>query len=392
MSFQTPRIRSIELTPIYVPFKESVRQSMASAEGGLGMALKAEEAWLGEDFVICRLMAKDGHTGLGEVFVYLPETGTTPNQIIDIIQNHLAKYVLGSNPFEVEKINQKMEINVARNEVAKGLLDMACYDLMGQIAGKPAYQFMGEKAVNELHLTALIPLTDMGTMKTLAQMAQKAGYRSFRYKLGKGVKEDRDISEMMRSTLGPEARLRVDYNQAYSPQEAVKAIKGIEPFKIDVAEQPVSATDFLGMRLVQKKVKTPLMAHESCFTLQDIHTLTELKAIGAVGVNSERPGGVSKALKAIAFAKSRGMGVVLHNQPLGISSAMQIHLGAVSYPSLGYDMELYGHVMLEDDLISNRLDYHKGIAKVPEQPGLGVTLDEEALKKYAIQPTITITN
>jgi L-alanine-DL-glutamate epimerase-like enolase superfamily enzyme len=110
------------------------------------------------------------------------------------------------------------------------------------------------------------------------------------------------------------------------------------------------------------------------------------------GSTSERPGGVSKTLKAIAFAKSRGMGVVLHNQPLGISSAMQIHLGAVSYPSLGYDMELYGHVMLEDDLISNRLDYHKGIAKVPEQPGLGVTLDEEALKKYAIQPTITITN
>ena len=74
MSFQTPRIQSIELTPVYVPFKDSVRRSMASAEGGLGMALKAEEAWLGEDFVICRLRAEDEHTGLGEVFVYLPET------------------------------------------------------------------------------------------------------------------------------------------------------------------------------------------------------------------------------------------------------------------------------------------------------------------------------
>jgi muconate cycloisomerase len=391
MASQTARIQRIELTPVYVPFKELIRQVMASSEGGLGMALKTDEAWLGEDFVICRLLADDGHAGLGEAFVYLPETGTSPNQIIDIIEHHLAKYLIGENPFEIARINRKMDNNVARNEVAKGLLDMACYDLMGQISGQPAYHFMGGKAVDELPLTALIGLADMGAMKAQTEFALKAGYHSFRYKLGRGIGDDMAISEMMRQTVGAEARLRVDYNQAYSPEDAIKAINAIGPFKIDVAEQPVGATDFLGMAMVQKNVNIPLMPHESCFTLQDIHTLTELKAIRVLGINSERPGGVSNALKAIEFARSRAMGIVLHNQPLGISSAMQIHLGAAAYPWLGYEMELYGHVMLEDDLIVDRLDYRGARAKVPEGPGWGVTLDEEALEKYATRPTIAIT-
>lgn len=390
MPSQTTKIRSIELTPVYVPFRKEVQQAMAAAEGGLGMALKADESWLGEDFVICKLLDDAGRCGIGEVFVYLPETGTSPNQIIDIIENHLEKYIIGANPFDIDEINVKMDHNVARNEVAKGLVDMACYDLMGHITGQPAYHFMGGKTVEALPLTALIPLADHSVIEELTKSALKGGYRSFRFKLGRSVHEDIAIARMMRETVGSGVRLRVDYNQAYSVSDAVASINGIEPFDIDFAEQPVNANDFLGMAAVQKNVSIPLMSHEGCFTLQDIQVLAELKAIGVVGINSERPGGVSNALKAVAFAKSRGLGVVLHNQPLGISSAMQIHLGAVSYPALGHEMELFGHVMLEDDLIVEMLDYQGAVAKVPERPGWGVTLDEEALQKYATRPTIKI--
>ena len=249
---------------------------------------------------------------------------------------------------------------------------------------------MGGKIKNEIPLAALIPLTDVRLMVGIAKSYYKQGYRTFRYKLGKNIQNDIEISEKIRRTLGNEVRLRVDYNQAYTPEEAVRAIKSIEPFGIDFAEQPVKADDYIGMAYVQQRVNTPLMAHEGFFNLRDFITLVELNAVGVLGINSERPGGVTNALEAIVYADKRGISTVIHNQPLGIASAMHIHMAAAKYNSLGYATELFGHVMLEDDLIVKPLDYSKGVAKVPDGPGWGVILDEKALQKYSTNPTIAI--
>ncbi|MBI4832934.1 MAG: mandelate racemase/muconate lactonizing enzyme family protein [Candidatus Lindowbacteria bacterium] len=385
-----PKIVKIELTPVSVPFLEAVKQAMQSGAGGLGMAIAAEEAWLGEDFVICKLIAEDGREGFGESFVWLPETGVSPQQIIDAIQHALGKYVLGQSPFSIERIRHRMDCNVARSEVAKGLLDTACYDLMGRVAGRPASDFMGGRAVDGVPLAALIPLMDPDSMVGFARHFCGEGVRTLRIKLGNSIREDVAIIGHLREALGDEVRLRVDYNGAYTPAEAVRALKAIEPFAIDFAEQPVRASDYVGMAHVQQRVNTPLMAHEGCFSLQDIVTLSELGAIGVVGINSERPGGVTNALRAITYAEQRGMGAVIHNQTLGIASAMQIHLAAARHHSLGHATELFGHMMLEDDLIIHAIDYSGGHAAVPQGPGWGVTLDEDALRRYATGAPVDI--
>ena len=85
------------------------------------MAIPAEEEWLGEDFVICQLVTDDDIIGISEVFVWLPETGVSPAQVIEVIQNYLSRYLLNEDPMNIEKINTRMDNNVARNEVAKGL-------------------------------------------------------------------------------------------------------------------------------------------------------------------------------------------------------------------------------------------------------------------------------
>jgi len=363
---------------------------MESGEGGLGMAIPAEEPWPGADFVICRLTADDGTVGLAEVMLWLPETGVSPEQVIAIIRDYLYKYVIGENFFDIERINHRMDINVARNEVAKGLLDMACYDLMGKAKGCPVYDLMGGRQVSEVPLAALIPLMDAGSMVWLIRGFYDEGWRTFRLKLGRSIDEDVIIVKAVREAIGDEVRLRVDYNQAYSVEEAVRAIKAIEPYGIDYAETPVDATDFVAMAQVQRQVDTPLMAHEGCFSLQDIVTLAELGAIGVVGINSERPGGVTNALRAIAFAEERGLGAVMHNQTLGVASAAQLHIAAAKHDSFGYATELFGHVMLEDDLIVEPIDYSGGTATVTEGPGWGVELDKKALRKYATGPTIVI--
>ena len=385
----SPVITTIELTPIKVPFPAFVREAMQSS-GGLGMMIPAEEEWLGGDFVICRLIAEDGSIGLGEQFVWLPETGVSPGQIIAAIKEALYRYVLGESPFNLEHIRFRMHNNVARNETAKGLIDMAAWDLMGRITKRPACCLMGGGAGTAIPMGVLIPLMEAETMSSLALDFQKTGVRTFRFKLGRSIAEDVKIIASAREKLGADARIRVDYNQAYTPDMAVRAIRAIESFGIDVAEQPVRASDWLGMAYVQKHVLTPLMAHEGCFSLTDIVTLIELEAIRVVGINSERPGGITDALRALTYAEMRGLGVVIHNQTLGIASAAQIHLAAARFNALGHDPELFGHIMLEDDLIVNPIDYCDGTAKVPAGAGWGVELDETALARYAAGETVKI--
>lgn len=385
-----PSIERLELFPLHVPFRAVVRETMARSAGGLGMAIPAEEAWLGGDFVIARLTADDGSQGLGEAFVWLPETGVSPAQVIDAVSNGLAHYVLGASPFDAVRLRARMDNNVARSEVAKGLLDMACHDLAGRIEGRSIAARLGGGAVAELPLAALIPLSDAQSMVDMALFFQQGGTATFRLKLGRSIDEDRAIVAAAREALGAPARLRVDYNQAYAPDDAIRAIAAIAPFGIDCAEQPVAASDWLGMAAVQKAVTVPLMAHESCFSVTDFTVLLALGAVGVLGVNTERPGGISEALRAIDYAAARGLGTILHNQPLGIASAAQVHIGAARAAVLGHAMELFGHIMLEDDLIEEPLDYSGGLVRVPSGPGLGVSLDEAALDRYATAPPVVL--
>ena len=383
-------IKRIELTPIHVPFKEYVRKVMSQTEGGVGMAIPVDEEWLGGDFVICKLFDNHDNIGIGEAFVWLPETGVSPEQIIDSIQKALFRYVLNENPFNVEKMLIKMDNNVSRNEVAKGLLDIACHDLMGKINNQPAYELMGGKLIDEIPLCALIPLGSPILMRGVTKSYLKKGFKTVRIKLGQSINQDVEIMEKIKDAIAPEIRMRVDYNQAYTPSQAVKAIQEIEDFGIDVAEQPVQKDDYMGMVYVQDRVNTPLMCHEGCFSLRDIVTLVELGGIEVIGINAERPGGVVNALKAIDYARMKGLGVVLHNQPLGISSAMQIHLAAARWNYLGHDIELFGHEMMEDDLILKPNNYENDTAKIPSGPGWGVELDEKSLERYTTQSPVII--
>jgi len=102
-----------------------------------------------------------------------------------------------------------MDNNVARSEMAKGLLDMACYDLMGKVKGLPACEIIGGKAV-EIPMSALIPLMDAEGMVFLAKMFVDQGHRTLRLKLGYGIEEDIAIMRAMREEFGEQLRIRVD--------------------------------------------------------------------------------------------------------------------------------------------------------------------------------------
>lgn len=381
----------IELTEVAIPFKEEVRAVMGGSGNGLGMALAAEEPWLGGDFVICRLFSASGEIGSSEVFVWLPEAGVSPRGIVESIQSDMARYLLGESAFNTQRIATRLANNINRNEIAKGLLDSACWELKARLVGRPVVDMLGGAQADRLPLCALIPLLDdVDMMVSLARQWQAGGSRTFRVKLGRGVVEDVRIMRAMREALGPAVKLRVDYNQAYDPFEAVEAINAIVPFGLQLVEQPTKAGIPTAMAAVQSRVSVPIMAHEGCFSLGELFELHALGGIGAVGVNGERPGGLTAATRAIHFAEQHGYGVVIHNQPSGLGSVWQVHLGAAYAPSLRYDMELFGQVMLEHDLLKSPLKYRDGFVHLPEGPGWGVELDMAAVERYAVRPAVVL--
>ena len=95
-------------------------------------------------------------------------------------------------------------------------------------------------------------------------------------------------------------------------------------------------------------------------------------------------------MAAIDYAARRGMGVILHNQPLGLGSAALAHLGAARYFDLGHAVEVFGTLMWEDDLLVEGLDYDGGTLTVPRGPGWGVDVDRDKVERYLVADPVLL--
>lgn len=382
----------VELFELEVPLSELARGAMSESDNGLGMALAAEEPWLAADFVLCRLEDADGVEGWGEAYVWLPETGVSSREMAMAIREHLSRYILGARPTDVQGIAARLDRNVARNEVAKGLLDIACHELAARQLGRPVHDLLGGAVVDRLPLCGLIPLGSPDTVAGLADhYHRRAGYSTVRIKLGTSITADHDVIAAVRERCGDDLRIRVDYNQAYSAATAARALAKIEPYGIDAAEQPLPVGDLLGMVELQRRTSVPLFLHEGFFTVGDAVALIEAGGMGVVGINAERPGGITGALRMIDYAAARGMGTIIHNQPLGIGTAVHAHIAAARWDRLGHVPELAGDVMFEQHLTTSRYAVEDGHLVLPGGPGWGVEVDRDAVDDHLVAPPTSVT-
>lgn len=381
----------MELFPVRVPFSDLARQAMEGSGNGLGMALEAEEPWEAGDFVYARFFDEDGVEGWGEVFMWLPETGASPDQVVDTVAAHLARYVLGAAPIQVGAIRARLDRNVNRNEVAKALIDLTLHDLAARQLRRPVHDLLGGRQADKIPLCGLVPLADPASVAAICGGYVGLGYRTLRIKLGAGPEADRAIIEAVRAEIGTEVRLRVDYNQAYRFPEAVRAMGMISEFAIDAAEQPLPVGDVLGMVKLQAQTPIPLFEHEGAFSVADVVSLIELGGSQVVGVNTERPGGLLGAIQLIDYAATRGLGTIIHNQPLGLGTAELVHLAAARFDRLGHAVESAGDVMFAETLVHDPLRAADGFLDVPTGPGYGVEVDRGAIDDHLIASPTTVT-
>jgi L-alanine-DL-glutamate epimerase-like enolase superfamily enzyme len=185
--------------------------------------------------------------------------------------------------------------------------------------------------------------------------------------------EDEDVARVaaIREEVGPDAGLTIDANQSYRPKDAIRAIRRMAEFRIDLAEQPVAAGDLRGLKLVTDSVPVTVEADEAADSLEQVATLVRERIVDAVSLKITKLGGLRNTIAAARICEAGGiryrLGAHVGSQLLAASA---VHL-ATALPGIWYTSELTEYDRLLEDPFEG-LEIREGLLQLPTVPGCGV--------------------
>jgi len=248
----------------------------------------------------------------------------------------------------------------------------------------PLYRLLGGSAPTKIPNVGLIGIGEPKEVAGIAEQLVSSGYTGIRLKIGKGY--DVRCVKSIRKAIGEEPSLRVDGNQGYSASEAIKMLRSIEEYEVELVEQPTVWWDYKSLAEVARAVNVPVMPHESLYLLSDLKNLIDAGAVGVLGLKTYRPwGGVTGARRILEMARIMNIPCLFHDDiELSVSLAASTHLITAYKNVVTHKCELSGYPeWMEDYIVKSPVRFEKGYVMVPEGPGLGVELDDAKLKKYA---------
>jgi L-alanine-DL-glutamate epimerase-like enolase superfamily enzyme len=370
------QIRNVETIPVQVPIRPEFQ-----IRGSLGFHTESP-------FVIIRIHTDDGLVGLGEVSSTPVWSGEDSVTAIHVIQHFLAPALTGEDPRDIERLTAKMRRAVAGHPFTKSGLEIALWDILGKAAGLPLYRLFGGAIRERVPIKMSVSGVEPKRAAELAEWAMRQGLRALKVKVGIEPEADIARTKAVRQAIGPNVRLGVDANGGWAPRVAIETIRRMAgESAIYFAEQPVPPVDVQWLVDVRRNVPVPVMADESCYTLQDAMALARAGAADILSVYVGKGGGLGPARKMAAVAESAGLTCTVgSNLELGIASAAMTHL-ATATTGVGaeeFPCDILGPLAYEHDLLAEPLDVRDGTVAAPDKPGLGVELDEQMLTRYRL--------
>jgi L-alanine-DL-glutamate epimerase-like enolase superfamily enzyme len=185
----------------------------------------------------------------------------------------------------------------------------------------------------------------------------------------------------IRQVIGADVKLRLDANGAWDEAQAVATIRALEPYEIELVEQPVPARDLEALGRVRAAVTTTIAADEAVTDYASAESAID--HADALVLKPMRVGGASTAAYIARYAAAAGLGTIVTTTiDTGVATSLALHLAA-SLPADGRAHGLATAPLLESDLLVQRLAIERGVMRLPDAPGLGVELDEDALLRYS---------
>lgn len=340
--------------PLRVPFKTALR-SVNSVED-----------------VIVEIHTDTGAVGYGEAPPTGAVTGDTAGAVIGAIRDHIAKSITGLDVDDFEDVLQTVQRCIVKNTSAKAAVDMALWDLYGQLYQIPVYKLMGG-ARKQLVTDITISVNPPEEMARDAAAAVSRGYDTLKIKVGADPALDVARLAAVRNAIGGKTRIRIDANQGWEPKQAVRLLNQMQEKGLDIefVEQPVAARDFAGMKYVTERSYVPVLADESVFSPEDALTIMQMGAADLVNIKLMKCGGLYNALKIASAAEIYGVecmiGCMLEAK---ISVNAAVHLACAKKIITKIDLD--GPVLCSEDPVLGGAVFEEQMITVSDVPGLGI--------------------
>ncbi len=369
------KITRIETIPVNVPIEPS-----RATRGARGTHQDSP-------FLLVKVHTDEGIVGLGEVSGTPRWSGEDQVSATHFIRTCLEPVVVGEDPRAVEALLPRLHRALANHPFTKAALEMACWDILGKVAGLPLYRLLGGPVRAVVPTKYSVSGLEPPLAAELAAWAVGLGFKTMKVKVG--IEPEADVARVraVRQAIGPDVRLGVDANGGWSPRVAIQTIPRLLEYDIAFVEQPVAPVDVAWMADVRRSVSVPVMADESLYTLQDAMTLVRAGAADVLSVYIGKGGGIGPARKVAAVAEAAGLTCTIgSNLELGVASAAMIHL-AMATTGIGaeaFPCDILSPFFYLDDLLAEPLPIEAGRAWAPDRPGLGVALDPDKVERYRV--------
>ncbi|HRV96219.1 MAG TPA: mandelate racemase/muconate lactonizing enzyme family protein [Anaerolineae bacterium] len=315
------------------------------------------------------------------------------------------RYVLGRDPFEIEALVQRMarhDFGRAGEIVMTGiaLIELACWDIMGQALGQPVYRLLGgavrdkiKAYANGWYKVERTPAEFHGA----AQRAVAKGYRALKFDpFGAGFYEMERVEklqvvalvEAVRDAVGPEVEILIEMHGRFNPVTAIEMARELAPFSPSWFEEPVPPENLRALKKVADAVAplgVPLATGERLHTPYEYRELFELQACDIIQPDITHFGGLLNTKKLAAWADAYYMLVAPHNVGGPVSTAAALHLAACTP-----NFKIQEHFNDFDDAYVKESapglpEVIDGYFALPKGPGLGVTLNEDLIRAHPQQ-------
>ncbi len=289
--------------------------------------------------MIVRIEDGVGNVGLGGA-APSRHYGETIDSVEAVLPELLSVVETVADPHNLQRIERMMHGVVRGHPSAKVAISSALNDLAAKRAELPLYRFWGLDAEASLTSSFTIAIDTTERMIEKTEEAVQAGYPILKIKLG--TDRDREIIDAVRSAA-PEATIRVDANEAWTPRQAVAMIRVLADYDVEFVEQPLPAEQYDALKFVYDRSVLPIALDESCVTLTDIPRIADRADIA--NLKLMKCSTLQEAHRMIHAARAHGLEVMLGCM---IESNVSIAAAAHLAPLLDY-ADLDGSLLLEDD-------------------------------------------
>ena len=332
----------ITLARLSIPFK----QPFATAN-----SVVAER-----ELALLRLEDEDGAVGYGEAAPFEPYDGVSIDDVVDALAD--------GEPSDGAPVQ------------ARAAWELALLDLEARRSGRP----LGEPGAEAIAVNRTLPAGPPDEVARHAAAGVRDGFSCFKVKVG--LPDDAERVGAVREAIGPWPALRVDANGSWTVEQAVTALGRLARYDLQLVEQPCATLEELAE--LRRDCPLPIAADESVATPGDVRAAAELRACDAVNVKLAASGGYSGAREALRAARENGLEPFLSSTldgPWGIAAALQ--LAASERLSLACGLAT---LELFDARIARALPPPRaGLLPVPQGPGLGVSVDDDALAEVLVE-------